>query len=296
MKKILLSGSFLLAITINAQTKVQDQISAVKAEIENVKTENARLHTDLQKVKTDLRTSESKLSAMESKNDSLKSEVAKVSQTVEARISEFDKQNQGKFTEVSHSVSKNFLYSILGVLGALLLSGILYWLLRKKQRSDKEQLADKLNNTKATIEEKLVGEFGKQTELMESQLQILEKQKLDAPVQANIEPDHSLALKLASEINLIQRNISLMDPTTKGIKQLNRSVEKLKDNLAANGYEIPELLGKQFHEGMKVTITSSIPDENLEAGDEIISKIILPQVNYNDRMIQAAQIEVSVGY
>ena len=35
-----------------------------------------------------------------------------------------------------------------------------------------------------------------------------------------------------------------MDSKTKGLKQLQASVGKLKDNLSANGYEMPELLGK----------------------------------------------------
>ena len=87
-----------------------------------------------------------------------------------------------------------------------------------------------------------------------------------------------------------------MDTGTKGLKQLSRSVDKIKDNLSANGYEIPALLGKPFNQGMKIVPVSTIPDENLETGVEIISKVIKPQVNYNDKMIQAAQIEVSVGY
>ena len=61
---------------------------------------------------------------------------------------------------------------------------------------------------------------------------------------------------------------------------------KLKDNLSANGYEMPELLGKQYHQGMKVIVTSSIPDENLEKDNEIITKVLIPQVNYNEKMIQ----------
>jgi hypothetical protein len=87
-----------------------------------------------------------------------------------------------------------------------------------------------------------------------------------------------------------------MDSKTKGLKQLTRSVEKLKDNLAANGYEIPQLLDKEFNQGMKVIVASSIPDENLDKGVEKITKILIPQVNYNGAMIQTAQIEVSVGY
>ncbi len=79
------------------------------------------------------------------------------------------------------------------------------------------------------------------------------------------------------------------------MKQLSRSVQKLKDNLNANGYEIPELLGKQFNQGMKLTVVSSIPDDNLDKGEEVISKIIKPQVNYGGKMIQTAQVEVSIG-
>ena len=141
----------------------------------------------------------------------------------------------------------------------------------------------------------MVKEFGKQTDLIESQLELLAQQKTESTINANAEPDHSLALKVASEINLIERNINLMDKGTKGLKQLERSVGKLKDNLSANGYEMPELLGKQYHQGMKVIVTSSIPDEELEKGSEIITKVLIPQVNYNEKMIQTAQIEVAVG-
>jgi hypothetical protein len=131
---------------------------------------------------------------------------------------------------------------------------------------------------------------------LDTQLHLIKQQNTMVQASPNAEPDHSLALKVASEINLIERNVKLMDTKTKGLKQLVASVGKLKDNLAANGYEMPELLGKQFHQGMKVIVASSIPDENLEKDSEIITKVLIPQVNYNDKMIQTAQIEVSVGY
>ena len=86
-----------------------------------------------------------------------------------------------------------------------------------------------------------------------------------------------------------------MDPKTKGLRQLRASVGKLKDNLLANGYEMPELLGKQYHEGMKLIVISTIPDDNLEKDSELITKVLIPQVNYNDEMIQTAQIETTKG-
>lgn len=85
-----------------------------------------------------------------------------------------------------------------------------------------------------------------------------------------------------------------MDEKTKGLKQLNSSVQRIQDNFAANGYELVEMLGKEYNEGMKVTANFT-PSEDLETGKQIISRIIKPQVNFKGEMIQAAQIEVSVG-
>ena len=38
-----------------------------------------------------------------------------------------------------------------------------------------------------------------------------------------------------------------------------------------------------------------IPDKNLKEGEEIITRVIKPQVNYKDTLIQAAQVEVAQG-
>jgi hypothetical protein len=37
------------------------------------------------------------------------------------------------------------------------------------------------------------------------------------------------------------------------------------------------------------------PDVTLKQGEQIITRIIKPQVNYNNVIIQEAQVEVSVG-
>ena len=118
----------------------------------------------------------------------------------------------------------------------------------------------------------------------------------NAKVAANPQPDDfSLALKVADEITLMERNMSHMDSTVKGFKQLKRSIETLKDKLNSQGYEMPELLGKKFNAGMKLTVVSSFPSDALAPGEEVISKIIKPQVNYQGKMIQSAQVEVSIG-
>lgn len=105
-------------------------------------------------------------------------------------------------------------------------------------------------------------------------------------------PDHTFTLKVADEIIRIELNMSRMDSSIKGYKQLKKAVERIKDNLKANGYEIVDMLGKSYNDGMKV-IANFIPDETLPEGSQIITGIIKPQINYNGQMIQAAQITVS---
>lgn len=315
MKHIVISVCLLISINVFGQTEaftqqdaetelpplkaqvegLQKDNSLLKSGIQFLQSENSRLKTEVGHLKTQ------SLSTLQS-IDSLKSQIEENSQGISIatnelgiKISTTETKANEKISAVSQSLSKNSLYGIIGVLLAIIVSIIIYWLLNKKQKTDKSEVIQQLSQTKISIEESLVKEFGKQTELIGSQLLLLEQQKSAAPNPLNAEPDHSLALKVASEINLIERNINLMDAGTRGLKQLSRSVGQLKDNLTANGYEMPELLNKQFHQGMKVIVTSSIPDENLDKGSEIITKVLIPQVNYNDKMIQTAQIEVSVG-
>lgn len=113
-------------------------------------------------------------------------------------------------------------------------------------------------------------------------------------VEVAAEADHSFALKVADELVRIQKNLSNMDESTRGLKQLAASVDRIRDNFAANGYELVDMLNKPYREGMKVA-ANFIPSEDLATGEQLITRIIKPQVNYQGEMIQSAQIEVSVG-
>ncbi len=124
-------------------------------------------------------------------------------------------------------------------------------------------------------------------------LELFDKQMSNSQkVVSNDKPDHSLVLKVADEIVRIELNMSRMDSSIRGYKQLAKAVEHIKDNFSANGYEIVNMLGKPYNEGMKV-IANFVVDEDLEEGKQIITGITKPQINYNGQMIQAAQITVS---
>lgn len=123
---------------------------------------------------------------------------------------------------------------------------------------------------------------------------LMEKQMSIVPMSSKVlsNTDHSLVLKVADEIVRIELNLSRMDASMKGYKQLSKAVERIKNNFLANGYEIIDMLGKPYNEGMKV-VANFVPDDTLKEGEQIITSIIKPQINYNGQMIQSAQITVS---
>lgn len=301
MRKTAISIFILASVNAFAQTEtltkedLAKELQPLKTNIQTLQKENGSLKSEISTLNTKLSNANKSIDSLRTLTQENITAISKTANQLGIQITTTEQTANKRIDEVGQSLSTNSRYGIIGVLSAILLSGLLYWLLSKRQKTDKTEVVEQLQKTKSSIEESLVKEFGKQTSLIESELQLLAQQKIESTKAENAEPDHSLALKVASEINLIERNINLMDKGTRGLRQLERSVGNLKDNLSANGYEMPELLGKQYHQGMKVIVTSSIPDENLEKGSEIITKVLIPQVNFNDKMIQSAQIEVSVG-
>lgn len=289
--------SLLSATAQETNEDLDIKIKPLTEKIKSLESENNKLKSELKSINSNLSSVKQKFTSLEEQVKTNSSEIKNTNTDLSGKISNSETATNQKFTQVDNSLSKNSLWSIIGVLMAIIVSGLVYWQISKRQSTDRMDLIDKLSKTRTSIEETLVSEFEKQSELIEKQIKLIEEQNSNISSSAKeTEIDHSLALKVADEITLIERNISLMDSSVKGLKQLARSVVKLKDNLLANGYELPELLGKNFHQGMKVTVSSSIPDENLESGVEIITKVIKPQVNYKEMMIQTAQIEVTVGY
>jgi hypothetical protein len=203
------------------------------------------------------------------------------------------------------NLDKNRLYWIIATLVTILLGTLVYLLLGKRMRSDRNEIENQIQssktdvetqirNTKTALEEESVKLDNKLLEVLETQLKLKQEEIKSQPNISNEKKDHSLALKVADEIVRMQKNLTQMDEKTRGLNQLNASVQRIQDNFAANGYEIVEMLGKDYNEGMKVTANFT-PSEKIETGKEIITRIIKPQVNFKDEMIQSAQIEVSIG-
>lgn len=308
MKQLILCSVIFCSLTMamgqkkkNKATKplsieqLTDKFDSLGRELRSLR-ETERKHTEENKRQS------AELQAVQKLTDSLQQEQkvmqeawSKASGEIKSDLSAKYSDTAAKYSEVSTSLSKS-LWVGLGVsVALLLLGGLGYFFLGRRQKQDHGTLLGELERSRRDSEEKIVSEFSKYTELLQEQAEKLKTVETDNTQSLPSEVDHSLALKLASEINTIERNVRLMDEGTRGLKQLRRSVDKLKDNLLANGYEMPILLGKTFVQGMNVQVASTLQDENLDDGVELITKILVPQVNYQGKMIQVAQVEISVG-
>jgi hypothetical protein len=278
-----------VSLSVAAQTSDSTAIAILQQQVDKLETELKKQKKGVSKQIESLRTE-----VVQCRDEArfISENVAIIADSLGVKINETATTTESKITDISENVNKKSLFGIIGGVILLLLSIGLFVYLLLKRKADSASIIKQLEEQKSAIETKLVKEYSQQAEVLENLLKTIR----EIPISTNGgEPDHSLALKLADEITLMERNLSLMDSSTKGLKQLNRSIGKLKDNLAVNGYEIPELLGKPYNEGFKVIVINSIYDESLKEGEKIISKIIKPQVNYQDKMIHAAQIELNAG-
>lgn len=209
------------------------------------------------------------------------------------------KEISGKIRKTNNNVqanqemlqSRTMWMGIMAVVLLIIIIGISYRLAKRIKSGDisigeVRKAQEALRKAQTKMQEESV-------KLDDKMLELFDRQMSAKPKEVGTDkPDHSLALKVADEIVRIELNMSRMDSSIKGYKQLAKAVERIKDNFKANGYEIIDMLGLPYNEGMKVT-ANFVADEELKEGKQIITGITKPQINYNGQMIQAAQITVS---
>ena len=172
----------------------------------------------------------------------------------------------------------------------LIVSVIIYYLFHKRINKGNadiivlKQKADKLN-------EDILNQFS--VEMVEIRKITASLTSLSSVQTSSVDsPDHSLIKTLADRITFMEMTLCKMDKDIRGYKQLSKSIAQMKDNLKANGYELVDMLNKPYNDGMRVT-ANFIENDDLKEGEQIITGIIKPQINYKGVMIQSAQITVS---
>lgn len=280
---------------------IKKTLSKQQKEIETLTKRMRSQSSVINKQKIDIDTLLNKNNYLHISIDSLKETVQNNSKQIitnsnelGTKIEKISDTSNYKISELSNSLDKKYMYWIIATLGTFLFGCLLYLLLGKRIKLSKRDVELQIKNTKTVLEEESIKLDNKLIGVLETQLKLKQEETRLKSNITNDKTDHSLALKVADEVIRIQKNLSRMDESTKGLKQLKSSVKRIQDNFVANGYELVEMLGKEYNEGMKVT-ANFIQSDALEVGRQIISRIIKPQVNFKGEMIQAAQIEVNVG-
>jgi uncharacterized coiled-coil protein SlyX len=308
MKRILLIVALLGTSNLFAQTQsdsllikqipaIQQTVEKQKQEIEGLTSKVSNQQTTINQQRNAINEITSKATRLESKVDSLgnlietnRSNINTIAVDLGTKIQETGEQAETRISKLGGDVEKNRLYWIIATLVTLLLGALMYLFLGKRIKSSQTDVETQIRNTKKSLEEESLKLDGELVKVFQKQLEVLES----SPKRASQDDDHSLVLKIADRLTAMETNHYRMDPNTRGLKQLKNAVKSIKENYLAKGYEIVEMLELEYKEGMNVT-ANFIPSDKIEKGKRIITRVIKPQVNFKGKMIQAAQIEVSVG-
>ena len=306
MKHFFITAFILLGFavsTVSAENKTKD-IESLKTEVSSLINRQKHLESEVGTLSSKTSDAEKKISDLSSQNKELQSVVDSlqgVSNALAAALRTNKKElseSIGKTNELALStesvLSSRTLWGSCGLAILLLVIIATIFAFLKKIKLGTTSIVDVRRAQEAlqAAQTKMQEESVK----LDNQLLAIVQKQLDASVpsanKTTGEPDHSLVVKLADEIARIETNLSKMDKSVRGYKQLVQAKDRMINNVRANGYEIISLLGQEYNDGMQFQ-TRFVPDESLPEGKRIITGMIKMQVNYNGKMIQPAEIVVS---
>lgn len=290
MKKTILFAVFVLLTqsTLKAQDTDKDfsimrnEIVTLKTKVQNCQSIINRNRSDIASLSKANKTFAVQIDSLNGKINELRDSLAVAKQNLSNDINKTNVVVEDNRDSLSSSIKSRTIYGILGLLSLLLLSLIVAYLLRKKVGKNFSAI-EEVKTVQRKLEEESLSLDNKLVEM-------LDKQVNSSPAATTV--DHSLALKVADEITRIELNLSRMDPSIKGYKQLTKGIERIKNNFLSKGYEIADMLGKVYNEGMRIN-ADFVLDESLEPGTRIITSITKPQVIFNGELIQKAIVTVT---
>lgn len=298
MKKVLsIIITLLSSLALFAQepVSVDARIDSLFRELTSVKQANSDLATSNAALKQRVSILESAIRTISGQSEAIEARVATTEKGVADNVSSLQDAKEGfasriqatdeKISGQETSLKNKTMWGIIIALVVLAISALLTFLLNRKGNEKIDALQSKAEKLNEEIVNRMSSEVG-------------DIQKISASIGtlsaagASSQNEQDLIKALADRITFMEMTLYRMDPSVRGYKQLTKSISQMKNNLLANGYEIVDMLGKPYHEGMKVT-ANFVEDDNIEHGQQIITGIIKPQINYQGQMIQAAQITVS---
>lgn len=266
-----------------------NKIQATDATVQTLQRENDALKSEVTSLNYTISAQSNEIDSLKSVLVETNNSVAALADSLNINISTTREQIQTNSDSLNQTIAKKsqtgmwiFIVLALVVVVIAFIFGRLL-AIRGNEVASLSAKADKLN-------EEIVNRLSSEMYEMQS----LSKQIGSIPTATGggTDTEQKLITTLADRITFMEMTLYKMDSSVRGHKQLSKSIKQMKDNLLANGYELVDMLGKDYHDGMKVT-ANFVEDENLPEGKQIITGIIKPQINYQGKMIQSAQITVS---
>lgn len=292
MKKVFFM--IMLIVSASAWGNINDSLKIVKLqmEVESLKSTIFRLQQEDGQLKGLYQQQAKGMDSLRTQQLQQVENVRILTDKLGTDISNANQKIDSNVSTLSESINSRTWFGALGILIAIGLLACAYYVLRRKISRGATTI-DKIRSAQEGFETAQKAMQEESVKLDSKLVELLDK-KIEATQTptANEQADHTLALKVADEIVRIETNLSRMDTSVKGYKQLAKAVERIRTNFLANGYEIVEMLGKPYNEGIKASVSFET-DESLAEGEQKITGIIKPQINYRGRMIQSAQITVS---
>ena len=291
MRKIIILLFTLLAINTYGYTSDSLKIVTLQREVGNLKSTISRLQQEDGRLRGLYQQQSNELDSLRANQQQQTENVKTLANKIGADISDANQKIDNNVSTLSESINSRTWLGTLGILIAIGLLACVYYILRRKISSGTTTI-DKIRSAQEGLETAQKAMQEESVKLDSKLVELLDKQ-INSSIKENKEQkvDHSFALKVGNEIAKIETNLSKMDPEVKGYKQLKQALNHIKDNFNAHGYEIVELLGLDYNDGMPFE-AQFVPDDTLPEGKRIISGITRLQINYNGEMIQSAKITV----
>ena len=290
MKKIAITICILLSLPTIAQTTDSLEFSKLRNEVEVLSANNAALKSTLYKQGRQIEADKAAIEDLTQKLADNSKEIQSVAQKLGISIDSvsMNVQKQGQYVkEETESMAGRIhanatIFTVCGLL-LLLLTAVVFIFARLKIKST-QQKVEHISDSQRLLKDDNV-------KLDHQLLGIIESLN-SSKEQRTTETNHKLAISIANEVARITQNLIHMDSNVKGVSNLKHRVDAILTSLNSQGYDIPELLGKPFNEGYNMIATME-QDDTLEAGVQIIKRVIKPQIMYNGKMIQAAEVVVA---
>lgn len=266
------------------------KIQATDATVQTLQRENESLKSEVSNLNSTLTAQTSEIDSLKSVINGTNNSLSALADSLNINISTTREQIQTNSDSLNQDIAEKsqvgmWIFIVLALVVAVV--AFIFGRLLAKRSNEVASLSAKADKLNEEIVNRLSSEM--------SEMQNLSKQigAISATTsKGGTDTDQKLIITLADRITFMEMTLYKMDNSVRGHKQLSKSIKQMKDNLLANGYELVDMLGKDYHDGMKVT-ANFVEDENLPEGKQIITGIIKPQINYQGKMIQSAQITVS---